>query len=128
MKHFGISRREAIKRYLEMAGFHANCRPKSHEYPSVSSVSKSPISLSVSISESPQCHESHVFPVSPVSNGQGLNGEKEKVLKALAARNACAEWNTARKRRFKLARDLRAIEKGVGRELEIAELMPAFDE
>jgi hypothetical protein len=63
-----------------------------------------------------------------VSNGQGLAGEKEKVLKALASRNACTESNTARKRRFKLVRDLKAIEKGIGRELDIVELMPVFDE
>jgi hypothetical protein len=63
-----------------------------------------------------------------VSNGQGLDAEKEKVLKALAARNACTEPNTARKRRFKLVRDLRAIEKGTSQELEIADLMVAFNE
>jgi hypothetical protein len=63
-----------------------------------------------------------------MSNGQGLDGETEKVLKALAARNACTERNTARKRRFKLVRDLRAIEKGIGRALEIADLMVAFKE
>jgi hypothetical protein len=63
-----------------------------------------------------------------VSNGQGLDGEKEKVLEALAARNACTERNTARKRRFKLLRDLRAVENGIGRELDIAELMPVFGE
>jgi hypothetical protein len=59
-----------------------------------------------------------------MSNGQGL----EKELKALAARNVCTERNTAKKRRWKLARDLKAIEKGIGRELEIGELMPAFNE
>jgi hypothetical protein len=58
-----------------------------------------------------------------MSNGQGV----EK-LKALAARNACTERNTARKRRWKLARDLRAVEKGIGRELNLGELMPAFNE
>jgi len=131
VKHFGISRREAIKRCLDMAGFPANRPPKSHEYSSVSSVSKPRESLSVLVSASPQspeCHGSHVYPVSPVSNGQGLDGEKEKVLKAFAARNACTERNTARKKRFKLLRDLRAVEKGIGRELEIAELMPVFNE
>ena len=124
-KHFNISRREAIKRYLDMTGFPAHRPPKSREGPSVSSVSKSRGSLSILVSESP---ESHVYPESPVSNGQGLDGEKEKVLKALAARNACTQRSTARKRRFKLARDLKALEKGIGRQLEITELMPAFDE
>src|SRR5262249_24952286 len=88
-----------------MAGFPAQRPPKSHEYPSVSSVSKSRKSLSVSVSESP---------VSTVSNGQRLDGEKEKVLKALAARNACTERSTTRKRRWqrflKPARNLGTIE------------------
>src|SRR5262249_55540997 len=74
---------------------------------------------------SPQYPECPVF---PVSHGQGLDGEKEKVLKAFAARNACTERNTARKRRFKLLRDLRAVEKGIGRELDIEELTVVFDE
>ena len=124
-KHFNISRREAIKRYLDMTGFPAKRPPKSREGPSVSSVSKSRGSLSILVSESP---ESHVYPESPVSNGQGLDGEKEKVLRAFAARNACTEPNTARKRRFKLVRDLRAIEKGIGRELETRQLTVAFNE
>src|SRR5215469_18604642 len=47
VKHFGFSRREAIQRYLEMARLPAKRPPKSHEYPSVSSVSKSRGSLSV---------------------------------------------------------------------------------
>jgi hypothetical protein len=46
----------------------------------------------------------------------------------LAAQNACTEPNTARKRRFKLVRDLRAIEKGIARELDVADLMVAFNE
>src|SRR5262249_10410932 len=106
----GLSLTKAMNLYLDMAGFPAHRPPKSHEYPSVSSVS-----------QSPEC------PVSPVSNGQRLDGEKEKVLKAFAARNACTERNTARKRRFKLVRDLKAIEKGIGHELETGELMVAFD-
>jgi hypothetical protein len=83
---------------------------QSREYPLVSSVSVFP--------KSPE------YPVSPVSNGQG----PEKVLKELAARNACTQRNTARKRRWKLVRDLRAVEKGIGRELNTDELMPVFDE
>src|SRR5215469_2457759 len=50
------------------------------------------------------------------------------MLRALASRNACTERNTAKKRRFKLVRDLRAVEKGIGRELNIGELMPVFNE
>ena len=115
VKHFNIPRREAIKRYLEMAGFPPRAH-KSHEYPQSRECPEFP--------ESPASLESLEYPVSPVSNGQG----PEKGLKALAVRNACTERNTARKRRFKLLRDLRALEKGIGRELEIGELMPAFDE
>jgi hypothetical protein len=70
---------------------------------------------------SPRFPRSHVF---PVSNGHG----REKALKALAARNACTEPNSAGKRLWKFMRDLKAVEKGIGRELEIAELMPAFSE
>jgi hypothetical protein len=132
----GLSMTEAMNLYLDMAGFPAHRPHKSHEYPSVSSVSKSRESPSVLVSESPESpeslsvlvSESPVYPVYPVSNGQGLDGKKQKALKALAARNACTERSTARKRRFKLLRDLRAVEKGIGRELDSAELTIAFDE
>jgi len=125
VKHFNISRREAIRRYLDMAGFPAHRSPKSHEYPSVSSVSKSRESLSVLVSESPECPESHVYPVSPVSNGQSL----DKELEGLAVRNACtSEDDSAGRKRFKLARDVRAVEKRIGRELTTAELMLASDQ
>jgi hypothetical protein len=116
VKHFGISRREAISRYLEMAGFPPCVPPKSHEYPQ-----------SRGSREFPRSHESPKSPVSlvyPVSKGQGL----EKALKALAARNACTESDSARKRLWKFVRDLKAVEKGIGRELEAAEFMPAFTE
>jgi len=65
-----------------------------------------------------------------VSNGQRLDGEREPLaaLERLAARNACTERNTARKRRWKLVRDLRAVEKGIGRKLSNGELMPVFNE
>jgi hypothetical protein len=56
--------------------------------------------------------------------GQG----PEKVLKALAARNAYTQRNTARERRWKLVRDLRAVENEIGRELTIDELMVVFDQ
>ena len=117
VKHFDISQREAIKRYLDMAGFPPGRSPKSREYPEPR---KFPAF--------PGCPKFPVYPVSPVSNGQGLDGEREKALKALAARNASTAQNSARKRRFQLVRDLRALEKGISRELEIAELMIAFDE
>jgi hypothetical protein len=59
-----------------------------------------------------------------VSNGQGL----EKELEGLAARNACTQHETARKRRWQLVRDLRAVEKGIARKLTNGELMLTFDE
>jgi hypothetical protein len=101
VKHFNIPRRQAIRLYLEMAGFPPGVPPKSHELP------KYPVSL-----------------VYPMSNGQEL----EKELKRLAARNACTGRNTARKRRWQLLRDLRAVELKLRRELEIAELMLALQE
>lgn len=60
----------------------------------------------------------------PVSEGQRL----ETLLKARAAENACAHPSNARKKLWKLLRDLRAIEKVLKRELTILELMPAFDD
>jgi CHC2 zinc finger len=45
-KHFRISRREAINRYLEMADFPAQC-PKSREYPELPKSLASPKSLSL---------------------------------------------------------------------------------
>jgi hypothetical protein len=59
-----------------------------------------------------------------MSNGQGL----EEELKGLATRNACTERNTARKRRWQLLRDLRAVEVRLGRELDTPELMLALYE
>jgi len=115
VKHFNASRREAIRRYLEMAGFPSH-RSKSREYPELLKPHGSRESLS--LSKAPE------FRGHPVSNGQGLEGE----LKALAARNACTESNTARSRRWQLVRDLRAVERGIGRELKIRELMPVFEE
>jgi CHC2 zinc finger len=118
-KHFNISRREAIKCYLDMAGFPALVPPKSHEYLQSRKSREFPGSH-----ESPKSPEYPVSPVYPMSNGQGLEGE----LRALGARNACTEPNTARKKRWQLVRDLRAVEVRLGRELNTEELMLAFDE
>jgi hypothetical protein len=63
-----------------------------------------------------------------MSNGQGLDKGMEKDLKDLAARNACSERNTARRRRWQLARDLRAVEKRIDRKLSTGELMQLFNE
>jgi hypothetical protein len=66
--------------------------------------------------------------VSPVSEGQGLNGELEKELKGLAMRNACTRADDAPdKKRFKLARDVSAVEKRIGRDLTPAELRRTCD-
>jgi hypothetical protein len=62
------------------------------------------------------------YPVSPVSNGQGL----EEELEGLAVRNACTEHSTARKRRWQLVRDLRAVEKRIRRKLSNPELTQVF--
>ena len=118
VKYKEISRREAIRLYLEMAGFPPSRPPKSHQYPKFPASPRS--RNSPQYRKSPKYHES---PVYPMSNGQG----PEKALKALAVRNALSEHNTARKRRWKLVRDLRAVEKGIGRELNIGELMTVFD-
>jgi hypothetical protein len=120
MRWKGLSIIQAINFYLDMAGFPASRLYKSHKYPDSREYPKSRESRAFPESlESPEC------PVSPVSsNGQGI----EKELRELAARNACTERNTARERRWKLVRDLRAIEKEIGQELTMDELMVAFDE
>ena len=115
-KRKGLSSTEAISLYLDMAGFPPRLSHRSHEYP------QSPQSH-----ERPECHKSPkspVFPVYPVSNGQGL----QKALKELGARNACNERITAKKALWQLARDLRALEKQIGRKLSNSELMLVFDE
>jgi hypothetical protein len=128
VKHFNISRRKAIKRYLEMAGFPAKA-PKSREYPKFPDSLESPKppecpeSLSIRVSESP------CVSVSPVSEGQGLDKKLEKELKALAVRNACTRAQVAADRkRFKLARDVAGVEKRIGRKLTMAELRRTCDE
>jgi hypothetical protein len=68
--------------------------------------------------------ESHGFSVYPVSSYQEL----EKQLEELTVRNACTERDTARERRWQLARDLNAVEKGISRKLTADELMRTFGE
>jgi hypothetical protein len=111
VKHSGISRSEAIKRCLELAGFPTRRTSKSRECPEARL--------------SPECPVSPVF---PVSEGQAVDGEMDKRLKALAEQNTCTQLNTARTRRFKLLRDLKAVEKEIKRKLQVAELAIAFDE
>lgn len=83
-------------------------------------------------------HGKHVLPVQhvhPVSNGH-CNGQSEfplsegqkAELMALAQRNACTAHHTASKRRWQLLRDLKAVEKAIGRELTNSELSPLFGE
>ncbi len=111
--------REAIKLYLEMAGFPPRVHPKPHEWPKSHEYPKS-----LACPESPMSPEYPVSLVYPMSNGQGL----EKELEGIAATNACTERGTARKRRWQLARDLRALEKRLCRKLSPSELMRAFNE
>ena len=59
----------------------------------------------------------------PVSNSH----EFEKALEELAVGNACTELDTARKRRWKLVRDLNAVEKTIARKLNPGELMRTFN-
>jgi CHC2 zinc finger len=107
----GLSLPAAMTLYLDMAGFPASRPSTSREYPKCP---ESPMSLA--------------YPVSPVSKGQSLDIELEKKLKTLAAQNACTQLNTARPRRFKLLRDLKAVQKRIGHKLQVAELTIAFDE
>jgi hypothetical protein len=78
--------------------------------------------------EIPGSHRSPECPVFPVSNGQGLDKQIENMLKAFAARNRCTERGTAKKKLWNLMRDLKAVEKGIGRELQIDQRMAVFDE
>lgn len=106
----GLSATKAMNLYLDLAGFPASRPSKSREYPKCP---ESPMSLAYPVS-----------PVSPVSNGQGL----EEELEGLAVRNACTEHNTARKRRWQLVRDLRAVEKRIRRKLSNPELTQVFND
>jgi hypothetical protein len=112
---------DAISLYLEMAGFPPSRPPKSHEYPQPRKSPETP--------ETPESPESPESPVYPMSNGQGLDKGMEKDLKDLAARNACTRADDVpEKKRFKLARDVRAVEKRIGRELTTAELVRTCEE
>jgi hypothetical protein len=120
VKHFGISKREAITRYLEMAGFPPTSPLKSREW-HISP--KSPASLGLVNN----CVSA--FPVSPVSEGQGIGGELDKKLTALAERNACMSAGAiGAKKRFKLARDVKALEKKLDRKLNANERKRVFNE
>jgi hypothetical protein len=112
VRHFGISGREAIKHYLEMAGFPTRRPSESREYPAC------PVSPVL-----PVC------PVSPVSEGQTVDGELDKLIKALAAQNAYTEpCDILLDKSFKFARDLKAVQKVLGRKLSVPELRLGFDE
>jgi hypothetical protein len=68
--------------------------------------------------EWPVSPKSPVFPVSPVSEGQELDAELQKGLQQLATRNACeSAKDVPEEKRFNLARNIRALEKKLGREL-----------
>jgi hypothetical protein len=62
-----------------------------------------------------------------VSEGQGQTGI-EKVLRAIGERNACTAPGTARRRLWRLLRELKAIEKASDGEIKITDFLPAFDE
>jgi hypothetical protein len=63
-----------------------------------------------------------------VSEGQGSDKELEKDLAGLARRNACTSpGDVPEKKRFKLARDVRAVEKRIGRDLTLAEIKRTCD-
>ena len=70
--------------------------------------------------EVPECLVSPMYPVSS-------SGELEKELVELAKGNACTVTGTARKRRFKLLRDLAAVERRISRKLIPDEVMNTFD-
>jgi hypothetical protein len=114
-----LSLTKAMNLYLDMAGFPSRAPRKSREYPESRQSHGSP--------ESPECHESPKSPVSPVSNGQGLGKELERELMDLPARCACTRDKGTARKRFKLARDVRGVEKRIGCELPTAELIRVFD-
>src|SRR5262249_29515341 len=109
----GISKREAVSLYLEMAGFPAGSlecsEPAKCSGPSVS----------------PELSECSEYAVSSVSsNGQALDSE----LRALAASCQCVAPRTSDKKRFQLCRGFVAIQEREGRKLTNAELTLAIQE
>jgi hypothetical protein len=114
---------DAMTVYLDMAGFPPCVPHKSREYPELPDSPKCPESLSVLVSESP------CVSVFPMSEGQGLDKELEKELKALAARNACTRAeNKADKKSFEVARGVKALDKKMGRRLTTVERLSVFGE
>jgi hypothetical protein len=107
-----FSRRISIRRQAKLSSVTwrwpvspARVPRKSREYPECP---RSP--------ESRKYHESPkspVFPMYPMSNGQTL----EQALKACAAGNACKRPRSEKKALWQLARDLKALEKQIGRKL-----------
>jgi hypothetical protein len=94
--------------------------PKSPEYPKYPKSPEFPKSL--------ECPCVSCVSVSPMSEGQGLDKELEKELKGLATRNACTSAeDIPKKKRFKLARDLAAVQKRIGRDLALAEIKRTCD-
>jgi hypothetical protein len=63
-------------------------------------------------------------PLSPLSRGQDI----EKQLKKVAGRNAVGIEDSETDSRWQMARDVRAVELAIGRELTIAELTLTLDE
>jgi hypothetical protein len=116
VKHLNVSKREAIRSYLEMAGFPTTGRPKSRECPKPRQSPESP--------KHPENPLSPVLPESPMSNGQELDEE----LRALAARSACTERKKPVDETWKVARELRAVQLRIRRKLGYSELMQTFNE
>jgi hypothetical protein len=96
---------------------------KSPEYPKYPESAKA-----LNVLKSPKLPCVSCVSVSPVSEGQGVNGELEKELRRLATRNACTSaGDVPEKKRFKLARDLAAVQKRIGRDLTLAEIKRTCD-
>src|SRR5262249_15985694 len=94
--------------------------PKSPEYPKYPKSPEFPKSLA---SPCVSC-----VSVSPVSEGQGSDKELEKELAGLARRNVCTSaGDVPERKRFKLARDVSAVEKRIGRDLTLAEIKRTCD-
>jgi hypothetical protein len=127
VKHFNISRKEAIRRYLDMGGFPAGVPSKSREYPKSPDCPDSRESLNVLVSESPCVSVSHVSS-GQTAAVQGVGGKLNIELRAVAARNACTGRTRPEKNSWQLARDLKAVAKRTGRKLHVTELMLAFYE